>query len=799
VTRTTHEPEEEGGARTPDGLVGRLVAGRYQLVRLIGRGGMGAVYEAIQLELARRVAVKVLVDCDDSALARFRQEALLVATIAHPNVVQVTDLVSDDDVLAAIVMELLDGESLAALLSREGKLTDERAVAIALQMLSGLAAAHERGIIHRDVKPSNVQVIRTGHGPELVKMLDFGIAKSLEAPGYRTTMGIIVGTPAYMAPEQLLGDPVDGRSDVYAVGACLYKMLTGERTTGQASGADIANAVLDLVPSRLVAAIETKAIADIVATALATDPANRWGDARAMAAALAGALSSTPAFGSPNVYPRRASDLPPGAARVGPYTPKDALSLKPGEILASKYRIEAVLGEGGMGVVVAAKHLDLDQKVALKFLLPAATREPALVERFVREARASVRLKSPHVARTLDTGRLENGRPYIVMEFLDGRDLAAELRARNAPLSVEEAASYVLQACDALSEAHALGIVHRDLKPANLFLTRGHDGHAHVKILDFGISKRLDTTERELTQTEMVFGSPAYMSPEQTRSSKEADARSDIWSVGVILYELATGRVPFDARSVTALVLKVRRDEPAGMRTLRPELPEALERLVLRCLEKDPAKRFANVGELASALAPLAHPRDRAIADRIVDIGKVPTGNLTRESATPPVPAEGRELRSWDRTQLAVSMERRARDPLGLRLGIAAVALVVLAVSGFGAFRYRENKRVDARAGETKASATLPPVVTSGVPSLPTIVSPAPSMATPSEPTPSIAATPEPTTPSPAGPRRHGPPPKANPRYATSVPTTSTGVPAPAPAPAPANEVDAGRYSTLRQ
>ena len=342
-----------------------------------------------------------------------------------------------------------------------------------------------------------------------------------------------------------------------------------------------------------------------------------------------------------------------------------------------------------MGVVVAATHLDLEQKVALKFLLPSSLSDPALVERFLREARASVRLRSPHVARTLDTGRLEGGSPFIVMEFLEGRDLSAELDARAAALSLEDAATYVLHACDALAEAHAAGIVHRDLKPANLFLSRGHDGRAHIKVLDFGISKVLHATDGggrqgALTTTDAVFGSPAYMSPEQMRASKDVDARTDIWSIGVVLYELLTRRLPFEASTALELGLKASQDEPLRPTALRPDLPHALERVVLRCLEKEPSKRFQDVGELAAALAPFAHPRDRAIADRIFDIARAGArgGGEARvvHDVTPPAESSDRLHLALDRTQLAVATEKEKRREPRVGRPLVLVGVVTLGV-----------------------------------------------------------------------------------------------------------------------
>src|SRR5580704_14011169 len=206
-----------------------------------------------------------------------------------------------------------------------------------------------------------------------------------------------------------------------------------------------------------------------------------------------------------------------------------------GDVLAGKYKVERLLGAGGMGVVVAARHLQLDQLVALKFVLPKALEDKSMTERFLREAKAAVRLKSEHVAKVLDVGTLDSGAPYIVMEYLEGTNLA-EVIAIQAPLAADVACDYLIQACEALSEAHTLGIVHRDLKPQNLFLTKGVGGAPLVKVLDFGISKiKQPEGAHNLTQTATVIGSPLYMAPEQMRSARNADQRSDIWALGVVL------------------------------------------------------------------------------------------------------------------------------------------------------------------------------------------------------------------------------------------------------------------------
>ncbi|MBS2014016.1 MAG: protein kinase [Deltaproteobacteria bacterium] len=299
--------------------------------------------------------------------------------------------------------------------------------------------------------------------------------------------------------------------------------------------------------------------------------------------------------------------------------------VKEGDILASKYRVEKVLGVGGMGVVVAAHHVDLDQRVALKFLLPTAASNEELVGRFMREARASVRLKGRHVAKVLDVGRLDDDAPYIVMEFLEGSDLTGVLKSRPPGSStIEEAVAYILHACEGLAEAHSLGIIHRDLKPGNLFLTVGVDGKPLVKVLDFGISKTIDRSitgeAASLTKTEMLLGSPLYMSPEQMRSSKHVDERADIWALGAILYEMLTGTVPFLADTIMGLCFAVAQEQPKSPQEKRPDIPDGLCAAILRCLEKDPAKRWANVAELAQAIEPFGPQRTRGTAERALDV-----------------------------------------------------------------------------------------------------------------------------------------------------------------------------------
>jgi serine/threonine-protein kinase len=280
----------------------------------------------------------------------------------------------------------------------------------------------------------------------------------------------------------------------------------------------------------------------------------------------------------------------------------------PGEIVAGKYRVDRVLGAGGMGVVVAATHVELAQPVALKFILPSAVSGAESVERFMREARAAVRLKSEHVARVYDVGRDANDRPFMVLELLEGSDLA-RLAKQKGSLPVADAVEYVLQACEALVEAHAAGIVHRDLKPQNLFVTRRLNGAPLVKVLDFGIAKAIGPAafgQMALTDSAAVIGSPLYMAPEQMRSARRADIRTDLWALGVILYELLGGQLPFEGETVTEVCIRVVNEDPPALLALRPALDSGLVGVVMKCLAKEPDARWQNVAQLAAALEPFS-------------------------------------------------------------------------------------------------------------------------------------------------------------------------------------------------
>ncbi len=287
-----------------------------------------------------------------------------------------------------------------------------------------------------------------------------------------------------------------------------------------------------------------------------------------------------------------------------------------GQLIAGKYRVDRVLAEGGMGLVVAATHLHLDQPVALK--LPRGeiiTNSEALCARFTREARAAAQLKSEHVARVLDAGVTTDGSPYMVMEYLEGHSLA-QLLEMNGRLDVESATEYAIQVCEGLAEAHARGIVHRDVKPDNLFLVERAPGRQIVKLIDFGISK-ISFAGKGNLETSMIMGSPCYMSPEQLRSTATVDHRTDLWSLGATLYELLAGKGPFDGTQPLADLFVSILERPApNLREACPEIPEALSATIARCLERNREVRLQTAAELAMALLPFAPARARDTAER---------------------------------------------------------------------------------------------------------------------------------------------------------------------------------------
>lgn len=365
-----------------------------------------------------------------------------------------------------------------------------------------------------------------------------------------------------------------------------------------------------------------------------------------------------------------------------------------GAVLAGKYRVERVLGQGGMGVVVEATQLDLDRRVALKFLRQSALPEQAsALTRFEREARTIARLRGEHIVQVYDVGRLEHGEPFIVMELLTGEDLSA-LLDREQRLPVATAVDYLLQACEAMAEAHVAGVVHRDLKPANLFVSKRADGRPLIKVLDFGISKLMSETT-SLNLTSGVLGSPLYMSPEQLSSSKDIDSRTDVWSLGTILYELVTGFPAFQGQGLPQVCARILAGSPDPIGKDIPDVPPELEAVLIKCLRRYPEERYLSVADLAAALIPFARKSSLVAAEaaiRIVQGSSLAHGPLPRVTDSLPPPR-------FDSTKVSAS--------LGIEDTVA---------SGPPSLAEREDRRASSGTGAhtVNVSAAPPPAQTQG-------------------------------------------------------------------------------------
>ncbi len=463
--------------------------------------------------------------------------------------------------------------------------------------------------------------------------------------------------------------------------------------------------------------------------------------------------------------------------------------VKEGDLLFGKYRVERVIGSGGMGIVVAARHEQLDQLVAIKFVREEALGNPDAATRFLREARAAASLKSEHVAKVLDVGVLDSGVPYMVMEFLEGSDLG-KIMGERGPLPVAFALRLLRQACMALAEAHSVGIVHRDLKPQNLFLTNTPDGGPKLKVLDFGISKTIEgVTGRALTKTSAVLGSPLYMAPEQMLSSRDVDARVDVWSLGVVLFELLTGRYPFEGETYAALCVKIAHDPPCPLSTLRADVHREVVAIIDRCLEKDATRRFANAAEVAAALDALG-PN---VLARSSDVAMRSGSPSTVPHVARPVPEKVNTLAGWG--SHFVGKVKKG--------GVMAIVGVVFAAAGgalvFVALQRRPPSRTDLvghapPAGEVPTIVDAHPIRSPLSTASREVPPPPPEPVVHISPQPALEIPPHPAADGPSSisplPPRNAPAPTPQRAPPTPIPTKVVAVPGAVTAQAPASTLD---------
>jgi serine/threonine protein kinase len=712
-------------------MIGSTIS-HYRILERLGGGGMGVVYKGWDQRLERYAAIKFLSPHRSSSedfKRRFAREARTASRLEHPNICTVFETDETDDGRLFIAMAFCEGESLKRKIQR-GPLALPEALSIAAQVAAGLAAAHDKGVVHRDVKPGNVMVGGDGR----VKIVDFGIARLADETRLTRT-GDVMGTTAYIAPEQFLSDETDHRADLWSLGVVLYEMVTGRLPWSGGDERELIDAIVKRAP-RPISTLRLEVpeeLERVAGRALAKRPSERYqraeelrGDLLAVAALVAQPASAEPyeatVVEAPPLPPRisgpveagagappppsspppddrgspseagagggaaaagtAAGSFPPGGAGppggggppsaagasgevvAGPPRGAGAPSGdggpsgtgSPGQGLESgqrrpgggmigrivaHYRILAALGGGGMGVVYQAQDLSLERVVALKFLPPELTRDPDAKARFLQEARAASALDHPNICTIHEVGETDEGQLYLAMACYDGETLKQRLLRGRLP--IDEALDAAQQIARGLVKAHRHGIVHRDIKPANLMITTDEI----VKILDFGIAKLVGAAG--LTRIGSSLGTPGYMSPEQARGD-EVDPRTDVWSLGAVLYEMVTGRRPFRGDNDQAVLYALFNQQPDPVEQLLPDAPPELVQILGRLLEKDPDRRYPTA---AAVLADL-----RALYGPVTATGtRTGAVAMTGTTSVPALPRQDSPRRRWPlRTALAAAV-----------------------------------------------------------------------------------------------------------------------------------------------
>ncbi len=636
----------------------RRYGDRYVLLRELGAGGMGHVYMAVTggKDVARVCALKIIRQLDAAGRSpqelgrRFVDEARVVTKLSHENLVYVFDFGLFPAHTAAnktaeqgpgsggdsayLAMEYLRGKTLTEMWNRCALKRVGVPVGVSLyivaEIAAGLGYAHtlpDVSLVHRDVSPSNVMLTYTGG----VKLIDFGLAQWSQKAS-QTASGVNWGKLSYMSPEQALGRPIDHRSDVYSLGVILWELLTGRQLfpTEEAR-----RATLQITPPSQINPTISADLDAIVLRALAGDLEDRYENAGAFSRDLMGMIprDATKPETARFIMRLFESDAAQeqeeekdllaraialhAAAEQNTHDPEDsgdpggiASARDPmvGSVLVDRYFIKRKIGEGSMGLVYEGHHTGVGKRVAIKIPHRSERRREKLMQRFRLEANAASQIGHPNIADVTDCGTTPGGDFFFVMEYVDGVDLSKVLR-RSGGLPLERCLLIAIQICRGLEAAHKAGIIHRDLKPSNVMLVRDREDEELVKVLDFGVAKflRQDQGEAvELTMADATVGTPRYMAPEQIESGKGIDFRVDIYAVGGLIYAmLSGGRAPFESESIHELWRRKTNEEPPSISKVRSDLPDALTRLTMRCLARDPAKRPQSMDELKRDLVRL--------------------------------------------------------------------------------------------------------------------------------------------------------------------------------------------------
>jgi serine/threonine protein kinase len=541
---------------------------------------MSVVYKARQLGFNRVVALKTSrLQADDREIARFRIEAEAVAGLDHPHIVRVYDF-GEFGGAPYFSMEFIDGGSLAERLKR-GPLSPETAAQLVELLARAMHYAHRQGVVHRDLKPANVLLARGGDGPSplefVPKVADFGLAKRLDASDDLTVTDAVMGTASYMAPEQAEGKnrEVGPAADVYGLGAVLYEALTARPPFRSATRELTLLQVQCDEPSRptQLRAGVPEDLEAVCLKCLEKEPAKRYATAEALAEDLRRFLAGE-------------------GTEVRPLSEWE-WQVRWGR--RAGYELLELVGWSALGLVYRAQQLSLDRPVLLKTISPQARTDPARMARFRQEAEAAAKLTHPNIVQVYDSGE-RDGQSFLAMEFVEGGTLAD--RTSELPLPPRRAAELVAALAGAVHCAHQKGIVHGDLRPFNVQLTA--DGIPKVR--GFGLMRLLADGRPGGSARAPAGAFSNYLAPEQAAGAGEVGPAADIYALGAVLYERLTGRPPFLADTVRETLERIRREEPAPPTRLRPDAPQRLDAVCLKCLQKDPAQRYPDAAALAADL-----------------------------------------------------------------------------------------------------------------------------------------------------------------------------------------------------
>ncbi len=562
---------------------------RYRVERELGRGVAATVFLCTDSRDGCLVAAKVLRPEYARALAaeRFLREVEFISSFDHPFIPKVIDTGLAAG-LPFFVMTYVEGEALRSRLARDPQIPIAEAVHIAQEVMKPMGYAHNRAIVHRDIKPENIIV-----APEGVYVLDFGIARALAGAGGErlTKTGLTVGTPAYMSPEQAMGSRnLDQRSDIYSLGCVLYEMLAGVLPFA-ASTPEALLARRFAEPPRPLREIRPEIppeLASAISRAMQQAPDDRWPNTGEFSDALRESIAGT-------VPEPRTKSEPPSAAA---FAPRNEMLETLKSSFAGSYDVEKEMKGGGMSRLFVATDIELRRRVVIKILPPELT-SPMMLARFKRESKITARLHHPHILPIISAG-VRDGMAHYIMPFFEGESLRARL-SREGRLSIEEGVQLLREVTDALSCAHGEGVVHRDIKPENILILGGH-----AVLADFGIASALggassENTER-LTGTGVSLGTVGYMSPEQALGEKNVDGRADIYSVGVIAFEIFAGCTPFTGETAHAILVAHLTRDPEPLEHYRADAPAGVGRAITKALQKDPASRFQTAAEFREAL-----------------------------------------------------------------------------------------------------------------------------------------------------------------------------------------------------